>query len=300
MPSISFRDVGFVYEDGDEAYRALEHVDLEISDGELVCLVGHSGCGKSTLLRLLAGLAVPTEGTIEIDGRRVQGAGPDRSIVFQNYSLFPWQTALKNVEFALRKTHGGMPKAEARAKALDLLAQVKMEEAAKRYPFQLSGGMRQRVAIARALAVDAPVMLLDEPFGALDPLIREQLQTLLLELWDAGGGDAGKTGAAASENHRLDGEGQGGNAPGACGGKKRRTIVFVTHDIDEAVRLASRIVFMEPGRIVAGFTLDPARDRSPEKLAADEATMQVKREVLALFEASARRDGGKRAPEEAR
>ena len=263
MPSISFKDVGFVYENGDEAYRALEHVDLEIDDGELVCLVGHSGCGKSTMLSLLAGLAAPTEGTVEIDGRPVQGPGPDRSIVFQNYSLFPWQTALKNVEFALRKTHKDIPKAAAREKALALLAQVKMKEAAKRYPFQLSGGMRQRVAIARALAVDAPVMLLDEPFGALDPLIREQLQTLLLELWDAD----------------------------ATTGMQRRTVVFVTHDIDEAVRLASRIVFMEPGRITATFTLDPDRDRDPAILAADPATAQVKREVLALFEASAQRGG---------
>ena len=261
MPSISFKDVGFVYENGDEAYRALEHVYLEIGDGELVCLVGHSGCGKSTMLSLLAGLAAPTEGAVEIDGRPVQGPGPDRSIVFQNYSLFPWQTALKNVEFALRKTHKDIPKAEAREKALALLAQVKMEEAAKRYPFQLSGGMRQRVAIARALAVDAPVMLLDEPFGALDPLIREQLQTLLLELWDAD----------------------------ATTGVQRRTVVFVTHDIDEAVRLASRIVFMEPGRIVATFTLDPDRDRDPASLAADPATAQVKHEVLALFEASTQR-----------
>ena len=263
MPSISFKDVGFVYENGDEAYRALEHVDLEIGDGELVCLVGHSGCGKSTMLSLLAGLVAPTEGTVEIDGRPVQGPGPDRSIVFQNYSLFPWQTALKNVEFALRKTHKDIPKAEAREKALALLAQVKMKEAAKRYPFQLSGGMRQRVAIARALAVDAPVMLLDEPFGALDPLIREQLQTLLLELWDAD----------------------------ATTGVQRRTVVFVTHDIDEAVRLASRIVFMEPGRITATFTLDPGRDRDPASLASDPATAQVKREVLALFEASAQRGG---------
>ncbi len=263
MPSISFKDVGFVYENGDEAYRALEHVDLEIGDGEFVCLVGHSGCGKSTMLSLLAGLAAPTEGTVEIDERPVQGPGPDRSIVFQNYSLFPWQTALKNVEFALRKTHKDIPKAEAREKALALLAQVKMKEAAKRYPFQLSGGMRQRVAIARALAVDAPVMLLDEPFGALDPLIREQLQTLLLELWDAD----------------------------AATGARRRTVVFVTHDIDEAVRLASRIVFMEPGRITATFTLDPDRDRDPANLAADPATAQVKREVLALFEASTQRGG---------
>ena len=266
MPSISFKDVGFVYENGDEAYRALEHVDLEIGDGELVCLVGHSGCGKSTMLSLLAGLVAPTEGTVEIDGRPVQGPGPDRSIVFQNYSLFPWQTALKNVEFALRKTHKDIPKAEAREKALALLAQVKMKEAAKRYPFQLSGGMRQRVAIARALAVDAPVMLLDEPFGALDPLIREQLQTLLLELWDAD----------------------------ATTGVQRRTAVFVTHDIDEAVRLASRIVFMEPGRITATFTLDPDRDRDPASLAADPATAQVKREVLALFEASAQRGDGEK------
>ena len=183
MPSISFDDVSYAYVDHNEAFLALEHIDLKIADGEFVCLVGHSGCGKSTMLNLLAGLARPTQGRVSIDGLPVEGPGPDRSIVFQSYSLFPWQTALGNVMFSFRQTNKGASREEARQRATELLAQVGIEAAANRYPFQLSGGMRQRVAIARALAVDAPVMLLDEPFGALDPMIRRKLQELLQDAW---------------------------------------------------------------------------------------------------------------------
>ncbi|WP_418240718.1 ABC transporter ATP-binding protein, partial [Ellagibacter isourolithinifaciens] len=183
MPAISFKNVSYSYVDGNESYLALEDIDLEIADGEFVCLIGHSGCGKSTLLSLLAGLSMPTAGEILINSIPVSGPGPDRSIVFQSYSLFPWQTALKNVMFSIRQTNKDISKEQAKMRAMELLAQVGMEDAANRYPFQLSGGMRQRVAIARALGIDAPTMLLDEPFGALDPLIRGKLQELLLRLW---------------------------------------------------------------------------------------------------------------------
>ena len=208
MPSIQFKEVSYSYVDGTETYEALENINLNIADGEFVCLVGHSGCGKSTMLNLLAGLAMPTQGEVLIDGTPIEGPGPDRSIVFQSYSLFPWQTALKNVVFALRKTNKNISKAQAEEKARDLLKQVGVNEAAHRFPFQLSGGMRQRVAIARALAIDAPVMLLDEPFGALDPMIRGKLQTLLMDLW----------------------------ADSCC-----KTAVFVTHDIDEALILPTAL-----------------------------------------------------------
>ncbi|MFR9169017.1 MAG: ABC transporter ATP-binding protein [Gordonibacter urolithinfaciens] len=254
MPSISFEDVSYAYVDNNEAFLALEHIDLKIADGEFVCLVGHSGCGKSTMLNLLAGLARPTQGRVSIDGLPVEGPGPDRSIVFQSYSLFPWQTALGNVMFSFRQTNKGVSREEARHRATELLAQVGIEAAANRYPFQLSGGMRQRVAIARALAVDAPLMLLDEPFGALDPMIRRKLQELLLELW-------------------VDG--------GCC-----KTAVFVTHDIDEALILADRIVFMEPKHIVRSFDLPRTRTRSVDEVAADPQVQDVKREVLRLFDAT--------------
>ena len=256
MPAISFKNVSYSYVDGNESYLALENVDLEIADGEFVCLIGHSGCGKSTLLSLLAGLAMPTSGEILIDGIPVSGPDSDRSIVFQSYSLFPWQTALKNVTFSLRQTNKGISKEQAKVRALELLAQVGMEDAANRYPFQLSGGMRQRVAIARALGIDAPTMLLDEPFGALDPLIRGKLQELLLRLWNEG--------------------------EGCC-----KTAVFVTHDIDEALILADRIVFMEPRHITREFILPKDRDRTADAIVEDARLRDVKHEVMELFDATA-------------
>lgn len=148
MPSIVFKDVDYAYVDNNETYVALEGIDLEISDGEFVCLVGHSGCGKSTMLSLIAGLEMPTHGQVLIDGRVVDGPGPDRSIVFQNYSLFPWQTAVKNVMFAMQQTNKGIDKSESESRSRALLEKVGVGDAADRYPFQLSGGMRQRVAIA--------------------------------------------------------------------------------------------------------------------------------------------------------
>ena len=252
MPAIVFKDVSFEYVDASETYLALEDVNLEIRDGEFLCLVGHSGCGKSTMLSLIAGLERPTRGRVLIDGAPVAGPGPDRSIVFQNYSLFPWQTAAKNVRFAIQQTCQGTSKAEADAKARELLDRVGVGDAADRYPFQLSGGMRQRVAIARALAIDAPTMLLDEPFGALDPMIRRRLQEMLLDLWE-----------------------------GSC----CKTAVFVTHDIDEALILADRIVFMEPKHIIKTFTLPKDRSHNVDDL--DVATRAIKDEVLELFEATA-------------
>lgn len=251
MPSIVFKDVDYAYVDANETFEALENINLEIEDGEFLCLVGHSGCGKSTMLSLIAGLEHPTHGEVLIDGKPIAGPGPDRSIVFQNYSLFPWQTAVKNVRFAIQQT-SGCPKADADAKARELLESVGVGDAADRYPFQLSGGMRQRVAIARALAIDAPTMLLDEPFGALDPMIRRRLQEMLLGLWE-----------------------------GSC----CKTAVFVTHDIDEALILADRIVFMEPKHIIKTFELPKERSRNVNDL--DPATKAIKDEVLELFEATA-------------
>lgn len=256
MPAISFQNVSYSYIDNNESFLAIEDVNLDIADGEFVCLVGHSGCGKSTLLSLLAGLSMPTTGQILIDGKPVVGPGPDRSIVFQSYSLFPWQTALKNVVFSIRQTSRNLTKEQARVRAIELLAQVGIEDAANRYPFQLSGGMRQRVAIARALAIDAPTMLLDEPFGALDPLIRGKLQGLLLRLWREG--------------------------EGCC-----KTAVFVTHDIDEALILADRIVFMEPRHIIRTFELPEDRDRSAEAIVEDGRLRDIKHEVMELFDATA-------------
>ncbi|MDY5662778.1 MAG: ABC transporter ATP-binding protein [Coriobacteriales bacterium] len=251
MPAISFEHVSYEYIDNDESYLALEDVDFDIAGGEFVCLVGHSGCGKSTLLHLLAGLAQPTSGQVLVGGVPVEGPAPDRSLVFQNYSLFPWLTALDNVAFAIRQTDRSAGKAIARSRAREMLARVEVDDAVERYPFQLSGGMRQRVAIARALATDAETMLFDEPFGALDPLIRAKLQELLLELWD-------------NDGHR-------------------KTIVFVTHDISEALTLADRIIFMEPRHVVRDFALPLPRPRVRNDFSACPELTSARDDILELF-----------------
>lgn len=215
MPEIEIKDLCFSYKDGKQSVKALDNVKLSIADGEFVCIMGPSGCGKSTLLRLLAGLEAPDKGEVSIDGKPVTDTGSDRMIVFQDYALFPWLTAEKNVVFALRQGKK-LSKKEAQEKAMAYLRKVGMEKAAKLYPFQLSGGMRQRVAIARALAMDTDILLLDEPFGALDAKIRREIQELLLSLWQSDG---------------------------------KKTVVFVTHDADEALLLSERIIFMEPGKV---------------------------------------------------
>ncbi|WP_328504597.1 ABC transporter ATP-binding protein [Streptomyces sp. NBC_00457] len=196
-------------------FTALDGIDLEIAAGEFVVLVGPSGCGKSTLLDLLAGLARPTAGRILLDGRPVTGPGLDRGIVFQQYALLPWRTAQGNVEFGLEAT--GVPRRQRPARAREFLDLVGLSGFENRHPHELSGGMRQRVAIARSLAYDPDVLLMDEPFAALDAQTRESLQDELLRIWQRTG----------------------------------KTVVFITHGIDEAVYLGQRVAVMtsRPGRI---------------------------------------------------
>ncbi|KAF1049172.1 ABC transporter ATP-binding protein [Xylophilus sp.] len=201
--------------DGAPAFQALKDVDLDVRDGELLTIVGPSGCGKSTLLDLLAGLSLPSAGGIFIDGAPVTGPGLDRGVVFQQYALFPWRTALRNVEFGLESK--GLGARQRREQAREYLALVGLAGFEGHYPHQLSGGMKQRVAIARSLAFDPDVLLMDEPFAALDAQTREILQNELLRIWR-------KTG---------------------------KTIVFITHGIDEAIVLGQRVAVMgtRPGRI---------------------------------------------------
>lgn len=246
MPLIEIKGLRFGYKDGKTSLEALKGFDLDIQEGEFICLIGPSGCGKSTLLRMLAGLERPDSGELRIGGRPVEGPGPDRMIVFQNYALFPWLSAEKNVSFALRRGRG-LGKKEANALAQSYLERLGMAQGAKLYPFQLSGGMRQRVAIARALAMDPEILLLDEPFGALDAKIRREIQELLLSLW------------------QQDGE-------------KRKTVVFVTHDVSEAVLLADRVVFAEDGRVKAELAIALPR---PREKAADSREY---RELMSLFQ----------------
>lgn len=211
-------------------FTALERVTLRIQPGEFVSLLGPSGCGKSTLLTLMAGLERPSSGSILLGARPVTGPGADRGMVFQSYTLYPWLTVEENIEFgpALRR----VPLAERRAASRRYLEIMDLTPFARVYPRQLSGGMKQRVAIARALANHPAVLLMDEPFGALDALTRQTMQELLLRVWE----------------------------------QERTTVVFVTHDIDEAIFLSERIYVMaaRPGRIQAEFAVPLARHRSPD------------------------------------
>jgi ABC-type nitrate/sulfonate/bicarbonate transport system ATPase subunit len=194
---------------------ALQATDLAVQENDFITILGPSGCGKSTLLRMVAGLDTPTTGSIELDGKPVRGPGADRGMVFQSYTLFPWLTVLQNVCFGLREK--GLPLAEQHAIALPFIGKVGLKGFEHHYPKQLSGGMQQRTALARALANNPRILLMDEPFGALDHQTRELMQELLLGIWE----------------------------------DERKTVLFVTHDIDEAIFMANRVVVMSarPGRI---------------------------------------------------
>jgi|SRR4051794_29001069 NitT/TauT family transport system ATP-binding protein len=223
---------------------ALNGIDLSIPAGEFVCLLGPSGCGKSTLLNAIAGFAPPSSGRVIVDDRTVTAPGPDRGMVFQEYALFPWMTVAENVAFGLKVKR--LPKPVIAARVDELLTLLGIAEFRDRFPKDLSGGMRQRVAIARVLAIDPPVMLMDEPFGALDALTRRSLQDELLRLW----------------------------------AKLGKTIVFVTHSIDEAIYLADRIVVLtyRPGTVKADIVVGMERPRD----AADSHFNALKRELTTL------------------
>ena len=208
---------------------ALKDINLEIPRGQFTCLLGPSGCGKSTLLNAVAGFAPPTSGSIIADGKGVTGPGPERGMVFQEYALFPWMTVEDNIGFGLEIK--GMARADITRRVADLLAMLSLSDFRKRFPKDLSGGMRQRVAIARVLALDSPIMLMDEPFGALDALTRRNLQDELLRIW----------------------------------ADLKKTILFVTHSIEEAIYLADRIVVMtyRPGTVKRDLMVDLPRQRDP-------------------------------------
>lgn len=219
---------------------ALKDVSFTARAGEFVSIIGSSGCGKSTLLGVLEGLIVPTSGSACVVGVPITGPSPERSVVFQQYSLFPWLTTLGNVSFALEQAQERLGKKERIERAKQHLARVGLRGFENRYPKELSGGQQQRVAIARALAEDGEIMLMDEPFGAIDAKNRAVLQDLLLALWEGDAGDA----------------------------STRKTVVFITHDLDEAILLSDRIVLLEadherniPGHVRAEFEVPLPRPR---------------------------------------
>lgn len=226
---IIVKNVHKVFQSDSGDVVALKDINLEIKDGEFVCLLGPSGCGKSTLLNAIAGFSLPSTGEIIVNGKKVTEPGPDRGMVFQEYALFPWMSVADNITFGLRIKKEDPKKIK--TKLDELLKMLKLTEFKDRYPKDLSGGMRQRVAIARVLALDSPIMLMDEPFGALDALTRRSLQDELLKVWS----------------------------------EYKKTIIFVTHSIEEAIYLADRIVVMSyrPGTVKKDIIVDMPRLRNP-------------------------------------
>jgi NitT/TauT family transport system ATP-binding protein len=230
MPHIEVRDVSLVYDTPAGRVTGVQGANFNIEESEFLCLVGPSGCGKSTLLNIIAGFLAPTGGEIRIAGKAVTGHGMDRGVVFQDFAqLFPWRTALGNVAFGLEMK--GMAKAEREEIALKQLSLVKLDKFVRSYPHHLSGGMQQRVAIARALAYNPAVLLMDEPFAALDALTRDDMQRLLADVWR----------------------------------ETRKTVIYVTHNVAEAVYLADRVVVMtpHPGTVKIEVPIALARPRDP-------------------------------------
>jgi ABC-type nitrate/sulfonate/bicarbonate transport system ATPase subunit len=235
--------------------HALRDVDLDVYANEFITLLGPSGCGKTTLLRLIAGLAKPDSGEVILDGKPITGPGPERSMVFQDFALMPWATVLNNIAFGLEMR--GVGKSERLDRSMEFIRMVGLEGFEKAYPHELSGGMQQRVGLARALAVDPTVLLLDEPFSALDEQTRRLLQEELLQVWEA----------------------------------RRKTVIFVTHSIEESVLLGDRVVLMSarPGRVSRTVSVPLARPRfesvdSPE---GSEEFMAVTRELWSSLRAQA-------------
>jgi nitrate/nitrite transport system ATP-binding protein len=247
---IDVHQTEMVFETRKGRFHALREINLKVDKGEFVTLIGHSGCGKSTLLNLVAGLLVPTSGVLLCDNREIAAPGPERAVVFQNHSLLPWLTCSGNVQLAVDRVFGGREsKAQLAERTRAALALVGMEHASAKRPHEISGGMKQRVGIARALAMEPKVLLLDEPFGALDALTRAHLQDELLKI--------------VARTHS--------------------TVVMVTHDVDEAVLLSDRIVMMTNGpaaTIGAIVTVELPRPRDRVQLAEDARYVHYRKEVL--------------------
>jgi nitrate/nitrite transport system ATP-binding protein len=249
-PYLSLESVAMYFETGTKLYCAVRDVDLAIEKGEVVSIIGHSGCGKSTLLNIVAGLVQCTSGGVILDGKEVDGPGPERAVVFQNHSLLPWLTAYDNVRLAVDKVFGSSKSAGERHEWTEHnLRLVHMTDSAKKRPAELSGGMKQRVGIARALAMEPKLLLMDEPFGALDALTRAHLQDTLMEIQ----------------------------------GRLRNTVITITHDVDEAVLLADRVVMMTNGpaaTIGQVLRVDLPRPRRRLELTEDPTYVHARAELL--------------------
>ncbi|AIE73413.1 MULTISPECIES: nitrate ABC transporter ATP-binding protein [unclassified Synechocystis] len=246
---ITIENVSKVYATTKGPYTVLENVNLSVNEGEFICVIGHSGCGKSTLLNMVSGFSQPTAGVVQVGGKVISEPGPDRMVVFQNYALLPWLSALENVYIAVDAVHPQKTEAEKRAIAKDHLAMVGLTDAMDKKPGQISGGMKQRVSIARALAIRPQVLILDEPFGALDAITKEELQEELLQIWN---------------EHRC-------------------TVLMITHDIDEALFLADRLVMMTNGphaNIGEIMTIPFPRPRDRDRIMEDPTYYQLRNYAL--------------------
>jgi bicarbonate transport system ATP-binding protein len=248
-PLLRFEDLGMVYPTPRGPYPVLETINLQINQGEFVCVIGHSGCGKSTLLNMVSGFATPTSGQVLLNGKPITRPGPDRMVVFQGYALLPWLSAYDNVHLAIDSVKPKLSEAEKREIAIEHLEMVGLGAAAEKKITQLSGGMKQRVAIARALAIRPEVLILDEPFGALDAITKEELQEELLKIWNT----------------------------------QKCTVLMITHDIDEALFLADRLVMMTNGPsagIGEVLTIDFPRPRDREVIMEDPRYYELRNSAL--------------------
>ena len=246
---VSMRGIHQIFGGGKSRYYALENVDLDIAQGEFVCIIGHSGCGKSTLLNILAGLTQPTLGSVSANGKQVTQPGLDRAVVFQSHSLLPWLTVADNVRIGIDSVHPDWSKARRHEEAMRFVEMVHLGAHAKKKPGELSGGMKQRVGIARAFAVDPAVLLMDEPFGALDALTRGNMQDELMTIWES----------------------------------SRKTVMMITHDVDEAIFLSDRIVLMSNGPragIAETVSVTLPRPRNREELIENTDYIELRKRLM--------------------
>lgn len=252
MSDFKLKNISFSYPNSDKL--VLDDLSTEINAGEFVCVLGKSGCGKSTLLKLFAGLNFPTKGELLFEDNVIKEASLDRGVVFQDYGLFPWMNAGENIMLALKQRFKGKLKSELKEIAIDSLKRVGLDEKVyNTLPKHLSGGMQQRVAIAQVLSVNPKVLLMDEPFGALDAVTRAKLQDLILELWNKS--------------------------------EIKKTVVFITHDVDEAIYLANRIIVLgqSPSKIIYDNKIDLSEKTNREKLYTDDKMINLRNELIQII-----------------
>jgi NitT/TauT family transport system ATP-binding protein len=254
MSKLVVKNVTLNYANGNKSSTtALDNVNFSVGEGEFLSIIGPSGCGKSSILNLFTGLLPASQGEILLNGKTISGTGLDRGVVFQHYSLFPWMSAKKNISFALRQSFPSKSKKELAGIAEEYLATMGLKGFEDKFPAELSGGMQQRVAIAKALAMDTELILMDEPFGAVDSKTRVVLQDQLLKMWDSG--------------------------------KEKKTVVFITHDIDEAIFLSDKIIVMSsgPGRVKREIAVNFSRPRNRSSLTKDAEYAHLRNEIVSLF-----------------